>query len=81
MRGALAYETIFDNLKLSDGYAVDKKENYLDLAGSPAIQLDNRLYLIEQGWTEEQTKVLVNLLGRRELEVQTIILYMVIVLR
>ena len=73
--GALAYETILTTWKLSDGYAVDKKENYLDLAGYPAIQLDNRLYLIEQGWTEEQTKVLVNLLGRRELEVQTIILY------
>lgn len=73
--GALAYETILTTWKLSDGYAVDKKEKHLDFAGYPAIQLDNRLYLIEQGWTEEQTKVLVNLLGRRELEVQTIILY------
>ena len=73
--GALAHETILTTWKLSDGYAVDKKEKYLDFAGYPAIQLDNRLYLIEQGWTEEQTKVLVNLLGRRELEVQTIILY------
>ena len=73
--GALADETILTTWKLSDGYAVDKKEKHLDFAGCPAIQLDNRLYLIEQGWTEEQTKVLVNLLGRRELEVQTIILY------
>jgi len=73
--GALAHETILTTWKLSDGYAVDKKEKHLDFAGYPAIQLDNRLYLIEQGWTEEQTKVLVNLLGRRELEVQTIILY------
>ena len=73
--GALADETILTTWKLSDGYAVDKKEKHLDFAGYPAIQLDNRLYLIEQGWTEEQTKVLVNLLGRRELEVQTIILY------
>lgn len=73
--GALAHETILTTWKLSDGYAVDKKEKYLDFAGYPAIQLDNRLYLIEQGWTEKQTKVLVNLLGRRELEVQTIILY------
>ncbi|HHC9902716.1 TPA: hypothetical protein ACRU8V_000981 [Staphylococcus aureus] len=36
---------------------------------------DTRIYLINQGWSTKSTKSLVNLIGKNEINIQTVIVY------
>lgn len=74
--GATGEETILATWLLADGYAILSPIEKLDVAGyqTPYINSE-RLYLIAEGWSSEQTKALVNIIGKNEQVVQTIVLY------
>ena len=74
--GATGEETILSTWLLADGYSILTPVKELDLAGYQANYVNSeRLYLIVEGWSSEQTKELVNIIGKNEKVVQTIVLY------
>jgi len=61
---------------VDDGYKLDNKPEIKDICGYKAYYIDNStLYLISQGWETKQTKELLNLVGNRKMNLNTIILY------
>lgn len=74
--GATGEETILSTWLLADGYSILTPVKELDLAGYQANYVNSeRLYLIAEDWSSEQTKELVNIIGKNERVVQTIVLY------
>lgn len=74
--GATGEETILSTWLLADGYSILTPVKELDLAGYQANYVNSeRLYLIAEGWSSEQTKELVNIIGNNKKVVQTIVLY------
>ena len=74
--GAAGEETILSTWLLADGYSLLSSGETLDLAGYEASYINSeRLYLIAEGWSSEQTKELVNIIGKNEKVIQSIVLY------
>lgn len=74
--GAAGEETILSTWLLADGYSLLSSGEKLDLAGYEASYVNSeRLYLIAEGWSSEQTKELVNIIGKNEKVIPTIVLY------
>ncbi|SUO80334.1 site-specific DNA-methyltransferase [Streptococcus equinus] len=74
--GAAGEETILSTWLLADGYSLLSSGETLDLAGYEASYVNSeRLYLIAEGWSSEQTKELVNIIGKNEKVIPTIVLY------
>jgi len=68
--------TILATWLIDDGYDFSQSAQTIDFAGYTAHYIDNSmLYLISQGWGAEQTKVLLNKIGKHELNVNTIIVF------
>jgi adenine-specific DNA-methyltransferase len=69
-------DTIVTTWLVSDGYKLDLEVESIDLKGYQAFYIDStRLYLINNHWSSEQTRELLNLIGTNQLMVQTIVLY------
>lgn len=74
--GATGEETILSTWLLADGYSLLSSVETLDLVGYKASYVNSeRLYLISEGWSSEQTKEIVNIIGKNEKIIQTIVLY------
>lgn len=69
-------ETILTTWMAEDGYTFDTKstEFHIDDYRSDYIE-NSRLYFINNGWTSNHTKYLINLLGNNEIKVQSIVVY------
>ena len=68
--------TILATWLIDDGYDFSQSAQTIDFAGYTAHYIDNSvLYLVSQGWGAEQTKVLLNKIGKYELNVNTIIIF------
>ncbi|MFW3578363.1 DNA methyltransferase [Vagococcus fluvialis] len=69
-------DTILQTYLAKDNYKFDVPLRMIDFAG---IQLpyvnSQRIYLIAKNWQAENTKALVNAIGKNELTVQTIVVY------
>ena len=69
-------ETILATWLIDDGYDFSQSAQTIDFAGYTAHYIDNSvLYLVSQGWGVEQTKMLLNKIGKHELNVNTIIVF------
>ena len=69
-------ETILATWLIDDGYDFSQSAQNIDFAGYAAHYIDNSvLYLISQGWGAEQTRILLNKIGKHELNVNTIIVF------
>lgn len=73
---AEGFDTILQTYLVSDGYKFDVSVETLDFAGVelPYVN-DQRIYLITNDWTAQNTKALVNAIGKNEISVQTIVVY------
>ena len=61
---------------IDDGYDFSQPAQIIDFAGYTAHYIDNSvLYLISQDWGAEQTKTLLNKIGKHELNINTIIVF------
>ncbi|WP_423221581.1 hypothetical protein [Lactiplantibacillus plantarum] len=58
-----------------DGYPFDANIQEIQFGNYHAHMVDNRLYLINEGWSSTQTKQLLNRLGTNELHLQTVVLF------
>jgi adenine-specific DNA-methyltransferase len=73
---ATGEQTILTTWLAKDGYSFDADIKKVDFDGYEASLVeDSRLYLINEGWSSENTKDLLNKLGTHQLSIQTIILF------
>jgi len=72
----IGVEAILATWMAADGYPLTQEVVRLDLAGYTAHYLDNALlYIIAEGWGKEQTEALLNLVGERKLNLNTIVVF------
>lgn len=68
-------QTILTTWLAQDGYTFDTDVQEIHFGNYCAHMIDNRLYLINEGWSSTQTKQLLNQLGTNELQLQTVVLF------
>lgn len=69
-------DTILTTWLVDDGYRMDIPIETKVIVGYIAPFIDEtRLYLITEGWGSEQTRELLNQIGKNQLPIQTIVLY------
>ncbi len=73
---ATGEETILTTWLAKDGYSFDADVEEVKFGNYSAHKVeDNRLYLINEGWGADQTKELLNQLGTRQLEIQSVVIF------
>lgn len=73
---AEGFDTILQTHMVSDGYKFDTSVEMLEFAGVKLPYVNKqRIYLITNQWTAQNTKALVNAIGTNQLAVQTIVVY------
>lgn len=73
---ATGVDTIITTWLVSDGYKMDVKVVNRDFGGYDAFYVDeSRLYLIKPDWRSTHTEILLNSIGKNEINIQTIIVY------
>ena len=73
---AEGFDTILQTYMVSDGYKFDTSVEMLEFAGVKLPYVNKqRIYLITNDWTAQNTKALVNAIGKNEISVQTIVVY------
>lgn len=73
---AEGFDTILQTHMVSDGYKFDTSVEMLEFAGVKLPYVNKqRIYLITNQWTAQNTKALVNAIGTNKLAVQTIVVY------
>lgn len=68
-------QTILATWLARDGYKFDVNVKNKDFGSYHAYYIDNRLYLINEGWGSKQTKELINELGKNELHLQFVVIF------
>lgn len=69
-------DTIVTTWLVLDGYKFDTDIKLLTIEGYNVYNLDDsRLYLIGEGWSAKHTKEILNMLGKNELSIQSIVVY------
>ena len=73
---AAGMDTILQTYLAKDNYQFDVPIKLIDFAGIQLPYVNNqRIYLITKDWQAQNTKALVNAIGKNELVVQTIVVY------
>ncbi|CUU13500.1 DNA methyltransferase (plasmid) [Limosilactobacillus reuteri] len=73
---ATGEETILTTWLAKDGYPFDADVEEVKFDNYTAHKVeDNRLYLVNEGWGASQTKELLNQLGTRQLEIQSVVIF------
>ena len=73
---AAGFDTILHTYLAKDNYTFDVPLQMIDFAGIQLPYVNNqRIYLIANNWQAENTRALVNAIGKNELVVQTIVVY------
>ena len=73
---ATGEETILTTWLAKDGYPFDTKVEEVKFDDYTAHKVeDDRLYLINEGWTSNETKKLLNQLGTHKLNVQSVVIF------
>lgn len=73
---ATGEQTILTTWLAKDGYSFDADIKKIDFDGYEASLVeDSRLYIINNGWSSENTKALLNKIGTHQITVQTIVLF------
>ena len=73
---ATGEQTILTTWLAKDGYSFDADIKKIDFDGYEASLVeDSRLYIINNGWSSENTEALLNKIGTHQITVQTIVLF------
>ncbi|MFZ1757877.1 MAG: DNA methyltransferase [Streptococcus suis] len=73
---AAGFDTILQTYLAKDNYQFDVSIEMVNFSGIQLPYVNNqRIYLIAKNWQAENTKALVNAIGKNELIVQTIVVY------
>lgn len=68
-------QTILTTWLAQDGYPFDANIQEIQFDNYHAHLVDDRLYLINEGWSSTQTKQLLNQLGTNELHLQSVVVF------
>ena len=72
---ATGEQTILTTWLAQDGYSFDANVQEMKFDNYNAHLVDDRLYLINEGWGSTQTKQLINKLGTNELHLQSVVVF------
>lgn len=73
---ATGIDTILQTYLVQDGYKFDANIEYIELGEYKVPYINNqRIYIISNNWNNKATEKLVNMIGRNEIQVQTIVVY------
>ncbi|MCJ0538450.1 site-specific DNA-methyltransferase [Enterococcus cecorum] len=73
---ATGVDTILQTYLVQDGYKFDVNIEYIELGEYKVPYINNqRIYIISNNWNNKATEKLVNMIGRNEIQVQTIVVY------
>lgn len=72
---ATGEQTILTTWLAQDGYTFDANVQNIQFDNYNAHLVDDRLYLINEGWGSNQTKELLNKLGTNELHLQSVVVF------
>lgn len=73
---ASGIDTILQTYIVQDGYKLDVNIEYIELGEYKVPYINNqRIYIISNNWNNKATEKLVNMIGRNEIQVQTIVVY------
>lgn len=67
-------QTILTTWLVQDGYSFDTNIQDVKFNDYTAHMVDNRLYLIAEGWSADETKELLNQLGTHQLDLQSVVI-------
>lgn len=68
-------QTILTTWLAQDGYSFDTNTQDVKFNDYTAHMIDNRLYLIDEGWGADETKELLNQLGTHQLDLQSVVIF------
>lgn len=68
-------QTILTTWLAQDGYSFDANVQNIQFDNYNAHLVDDRLYLVNEGWGSNQTKELLNKLGTNELHLQSVVIF------
>lgn len=72
---ATGEQTILTTWLMQDGYSFDTNIHDYQFDNYHSYLVEDRLYLIDEGWGSTQTRELLNKLGKNELHLQSIVLF------
>lgn len=73
---ATGVDTILTTWMIQDGYKLDNEVHQLDIDGYNVFYVEpTRIYLIDNNWNSNNTKMLLNKIGNYDLNVQTVVIY------
>lgn len=72
---ATGEQTILTTWLTQDGYPFDAEVTEKTFGDYHAHIVDDRLYLINEGWSSDNTKELLNQLGKNELHLQSVVIF------
>jgi adenine-specific DNA-methyltransferase len=75
MVNAFGEEAILQTWLIADGYEFNQTPEVKKFAGYNAYYIDGSLYIINEGWSSQQTKELLNLVGTNKLRLNHIRIY------
>lgn len=68
-------QTVLTTWLAQDGYSFDTNAQAIKFNDYTAHMVDNRLYLIAEGWSADETKELLNQLGTHQLDLQSVVIF------
>lgn len=68
-------QTVLTTWLAQDGYSFDTNIQDVKFNDYTAHMVDNRLYLIAEGWSADETKELLNQLGTHQLDLQSVVIF------
>lgn len=68
-------QTVLTTWLAQDGYSFDINAQAIKFNDYTAHMVDNRLYLIAEGWSADETKELLNQLGTHQLDLQSVVIF------
>ena len=68
-------QTVLTTWLAQDGYSFDINTQAIKFNDYTAHMVDNRLYLIAEGWSADETKELLNQLGTHQLDLQSVVIF------
>lgn len=72
---ATGEQTILTTWLVQDGYSFEANMKIFDFGEYKAHIVDHRLYLINEGWNQDDTKELLNQLGTHQLDLQSVVVF------
>ena len=73
---ATGVDTILTTWMIQDGYKLDNEVHQLEIDGYNVFYVEpTRIYLIDNNWNSNNTKMLLNKIGNYDLNVQTVVIY------